>query len=389
MSFSTRSIREIPGEPSAKFADEISKRLSRFLTKDQLDFLDNKEDIYTDGQDVDEVVRFHDELLSTKTFDFVTKYYPPGEPDLDKLKLWVRARNTGSNNATDWSGYDNECLMVRSEPILMDGSPFDYGIHTGGVKSICQRFNAPNRDTTNLEHYKITDNARLQVSGISTGISYFIRFRILDLAAQDGLERTLFEKIDDSTPNNAAMLKVSVDGRLKGVVKQGGSTLAMQTAAGTIAVNTVYEVWLTYDVTGSPTMHIYVNNVDKTLTTDAGAVNWQANLTNHDLFLFRRGFDTTGGYVYGDFYDFELFREKVVSATEVSHHFTNKWTLSDIAFGQVMIAGYWATYHSSIIIPPTTSYNSLSYTATSYTTYSIVGGASFTITSFTSTSFDT
>ena len=362
-SFQIKNIREIPGDPLAKFTNEISKKLSRFLTKDQLDLLDDKEDIYTDGQDLDTVVKVHDELISTKKFEFTTIYYPPTEPDLNKQTLWIRGRNTGSNYMKDWSGFDNEIKLIRAEPLLIDGTPFDLGIHTAGVKSTALKFNRPNTSTENSEDIQVTDNTRLQVSGISTGISYFIRFRIHSLAQQGSLNRTLFEKVDDSTPNNAAMLQVSTDGKLIFIVKRGGSTVAKETASSTVTTNTVYEVWLTYNVTG-PAIKIYVNNVDKSLSDYLGSVDWQSDLTNHDLFVFKRGFGS-GGYVYGDLYDFEVFREKVVSTTEVGHHFTNKWTLANIPFGQVMITNYWATF---IDLAGTSSFTTTSFTTSSFNT---------------------
>lgn len=361
-SFQIRNIREIPSDPIAKFADSLAKKLSAFLTKDQLELLDDKEDIYTDGRDVEGVVKFHNNLISTKTFDFATTFYPPTEPDYNKLTLWLRGRNTGSNHMKDWSGFDNDIDLVRAEPSLIDGTPFDYGIHTDGVKSICMRFNRPDTDTENLEHIKIHDNARLQVSGISTGMSYFIRFRVKDLAQQGSINRTLFEKIDDSTPNNGVMLQLSATGRLIFFIIIGGTLTKVQTDAGTISVDTVYEVWVTYAVSGN-TVHIYVNNVDKTLSTPSDSANWQSTKTNHDLFMFRRGFGSDG-FVYGDFYDFELFKEKVVSSTEVGRHYTNKWTIANIPFGQVMITDYWATYGD-------------------------LSGSSFTSQSFTSQSFNT
>lgn len=341
MAYQIRNIREIANAPINKLANDLSKALSRFLTKDQLEFLDDKEDVYTDGRDKESVIRVHDELVSTKTFDFTTQYFPPSEPDLDRLTLWIRGRNTSSNNMTDWSGYSNTVSLVRSEPRLMDGAPFDYGIHTDGVKSTCLRFNRPDTETENLEYIKIEDDVRLSIKDKVTGNSYFIRFRLLDLAQQGGLSRTLFQKIDDSTPDNGVMLQVTASGNLIFIVKQSGVTTA-KTTSTIISTNVVYEVWCTYAVTG-PVVHVYVNNVDESLSDYGGAINWASDLTNHDLIIFKRGFDSEG-YVYGDFYDFELFREKVVSGTEVGHHFTNKWTLANIAFGEVMIANYWATF---------------------------------------------
>ena len=339
MSFNIRSIREVSDEPQSKYISHLAKKISDFVNSQNTQDLENKEDIYSSGQDVDSVLRFHS-LTSTKRFTFNTIYYPPTEPDLDKNTLWIQGRNMG-NETRDLSGFDN-VNTINGDPIILDGTPFDYGINTGGAKSICLRFNRPTSDSVNEEYISVTDNSRLQVSGITTGISYFIRFRLKSVAQQGGSDRRLFEKVDDSTPNNGIILRVSTSGALKLNIKRSGTEYNWETASGTIAVDIVYEVWVTYAVSGN-TVHIYVNNVDKTLSAGSSP-SWHTTLSNHDLSIFRRGAGSNDGYVYGDFYDFMIEREKVVSATEVGYHYTNKWTTANIPFGQVMISDYWATY---------------------------------------------
>jgi hypothetical protein len=85
----------------------------------------------------------------------------------------------------------------------------------------------------------------------------------------------------------------------------------------------------------------------------AVTVNCHTTLTNFDLYVFRRGLGEDGGFVYGDFYDLKYYPEYVVSDLDVQRHFVNKWTISNIAFGQVMITNYWATFGAGgVIIPP-------------------------------------
>ena len=264
------------------------------------------------------------------------------------------------NNLKDWSGYDNPSI-IEGDPILMDGTPFDLGIHDGGVKSTCLRFNRPTSESENEEYIRITDDSRFRVSGISTGISYFIRFRLKSLAQQGGADRRLFEKVDDSTPNNGVMLRVSSSGALKLNIKRGGTEYNNDTATGTIAVDTVYDVWITYAVSGNVS-HIYVNNVDKTLSAGSSP-SWHATLTDLDMAVFTRGGTSTSGFVYGDLYDFRVYREKVVSGTEVGYMNTNKWTIANIPFGQVMITDYYATYYTVGTGFTTTGYTTTGYTA--------------------------
>jgi hypothetical protein len=338
--FNIRDIREISDEPLAKFANRLAKKLSIFLNQQQTDKLENKEDIYSAAQDIDTAIKYHADLGSTKSFDLTTLYYSTFEPDYDKLKLWLRGANIG-NELTDLSGF-NMVATIEGDPILMDGTPFDLGIYTGGTKSTCLRLNRPTSDFVNTERIKITDNSGLQISGISTGISYFIRFRIKDLAQQGSSDRRLFEKIDDTTPNNGVMLRVSSSGALKLNIKRSGTEYNNDTATGTIAANTVYDVWVTYTVSGNVT-HIYVNNVDKTLSAGSSPT-WHSPLSDLDMTVFHRGGTSSSGYTYGDLYDFRIYREKVVSSTEIGYMNTNKWTISDIPFGQVMVSNYWGSY---------------------------------------------
>ena len=356
MSFNLRDIREISDEPLTKFVSHLAYRIQKLAMEQQTQELENKEDIYSNGQDIDTVLRFHS-LISTKTFDFSLPFYPPTEPDLDKNTLWIQGHNMG-DSTRDLSGFNN-IVDIQGDPLIQDGAPFDYGIHTGGTKSIALRFNRPTSDSVNEEYIKVLDNTRIQVSGISTGISFFMRVKLFDLSSQGGFNRTLFEKIDDSTPNNGAILIVTPDGRLRFHIKKGGTFYNSQTAVGTIVTNTVYDIWCTFTVSGNVN-HVYVNNVDKSLT-DPGNPNFQSTLTNHDLYIFRRGEGSNGGYTYGDFYDLEIFREKVASPTEISHHYTNKWTLADIPFGQVMITDYYSTYREH-----TGGYDSTGYDSTGY-----------------------
>ena len=357
--FNIRSLREIHSDESGKFINTLAKRVSTYLNKQQTDKLENKEDIYSSGQDVESVVKFHSDLTGTNTFTFDKEYYPPTEPDLDKLTLWLRGTNMG-NNLRDWSGYDNPSI-IEGDPLLMDGTPFDLGIHDGGVKSTCLRFNRPTSESENEDYIRITDDSRFRVSGISTGISYFIRFRLKSLAQQGGADRRLFEKVDDSTPNNGVMLRVSSSGALKLNIKRGGTEYNNDTATGTIAVDTVYDVWITYAVSGNVS-HIYVNNVDKTLSAGSSP-SWHATLTDLDMAVFTRGGTSTSGFVYGDLYDFRVYREKVVSGTEVGYMNTNKWTIANIPFGQVMITDYYATYYTVGTGFTTTGYTTTGYTA--------------------------
>jgi hypothetical protein len=359
-----RGLVPASNDPISQAIVLLMKKLAKNTIANQVELIDSdNEDIYSNGQDIDTVIKYHSDLSNTHRFDFLREYFPPFEPDGDILRLWVRGINTG-NSTQDRSTFNHPAL-IHGDPTLVDGT-LDLGTFTGAIKSIAMRLNRPTSDFENQEYLSIEDHADIRIGSLATGLSIFTRFRIFDFAGEGGHSKTIFEKIDDATPNNGYMLQVRSDGALLFIVKKGGTTTAKQTAAAAITAGTSCDVFLTYTVSGN-VLHIYINGVDKTLTTFGGSINWQTSTTNFDLFLFQRGEGSEAGFVYGDFYDYKYYREYVVSQTEVTHHQTNKWTISDIPFGQVMITNHWATVFEGGGVPGGPSFTSISFSPLSFT----------------------
>jgi len=351
--FNLRNIREISNDPLTKFTNEIAKKLSAFLTKDSITQLDDQEDIYADGQDIDSVVKFHDNFESTNKFDNTHAYYPAFEPDGDKLRLWVRGRSIG-NTLRDYSTYNQVCELW-GDPILVDGTPFDDGTKTGGNKSIALRFFRP--EAIDINNIIIKDDTLIRAAeDLSTGVSFFMRFRVFDIAQEGGENRTLFEKTDNNPVDDSTKLEIDAGGRLKFQLQHAGTIYTQQTDIGVIDINTVYDVWCTWAIGEEP--KIYVNGSSMPLF-GTSPLEYHGNLDNFDWYLMRRGSGPPdNGLVYGDLYDFRIYREKVVTAAEVGYMYTNKWTISNIPYGQVMIANYFAAYEA-----PTPSFTSTSFTS--------------------------
>ena len=91
--------------------------------------------------------------------------------------------------------------------------------------------------------------------------------------------------------------------------------------------------------------------------------DWAPDPTQHDLFMFTRGYAANGGHVYGDLYDFRVYSEKLINSTDVSRMWTNKLTIANIPFGQVIVSNYWATYDLTANL----GYTSIGYTSAGYT----------------------
>lgn len=337
-----RGLIPASNDPMLAFLVSLQKLFIRQQNQNAVSSVSSdNEDIYSTGIDVDTVVRFHSELSGVTKFPFNHDFYPPFEPDGNQVKLWIRGSNTG-NKLREISNF-GVTVTINGDPTLVDGN-IDLGTFTDGTKSIALRMNRPTSITQNREYLEVPDSTNIQVAAVTTGLSIFVRFRMNAIADQDGIAETIIHKIDDSTPSNGYMLQVLSDGRLLFIIRDGGVTTAKYAAAGSIVINTIYDVFLTYTVTGS-VLHIYINGVDKTLTTFAGTVNFQDDLINHNLFVGTRGKNVEyRGSAYFDFYDLKYYKDRVVTQTEVTNHQTNKWTISAIAFGQVMITDHYYSH---------------------------------------------
>ena len=127
-----------------------------------------------------------------------------------------------------------------------------------------------------------------------------------------------------------------------------------------------------------------INNNEEVLSNFTGSVNWQEDLTNHDLWIMNRGY-LTEGFTHGDLYDFMFYqKEKVVSDVEVNNHYTNKLSISAIPAGQILVANHWSV--GTVI-------DQLRTIVTGIFRYNIAGGGSafagYTSTGFTSTGYTT
>ena len=367
-SFDFRGLRVQGNDPQTQFIIELQKTLVKFLLNNQTEALESEtEDIYSDAQDMETAIKWHSELSSQQQFTYLANYYPCFEPDGDKVTLYLKGRNVGGV-LTDYSGFNNTVILDGDPTMVAGPAGFDPGIHTHGTKATAIRFNRPTSPFQNEERIRIADATRISIAGQTTGHSIFVRFIAHSLADQNGRSPTIYAKIDDSTspnPNDGTMLELKSDGRLVLIIRDGGSTVvAKETAAGTIVVDQLYDVFVTYAVSGG-VPHIYVNGTDKTLANFTGNINWQNELTDHQMWIFYRGAEESEGHVWGDFFTFKYYREMIVSQAQVTNHWNNKVTISPHAFGTTMHANYFAT-----LLPGAGGV-----------------GASFTTTSFTSTSF--
>lgn len=203
-----------------------------------------------------------------------------------------------------------------------------------------------------------------------TQFSEFFRIRVLDNAEDDNRNPTLLHKIEDDSITYGRLY--SIDGsRLEIQIVDNGTTTSVHTNTGVMNVqdddDDPYDIWITYNHTGNAVV-CNVNNSDKTLSS-MSAINWDSDPTDHNLSIGRRGSgtdeDEDGGHAKIDLYDYKYYDNRLVNSTQMGYHWANKWSISNITFGHVLIGNYWATYSGSGGVDTEVQEN-ISYDPTSY-----------------------
>ena len=74
-----KGLREISNDPFGRLLTALSKKFSAFLAKDQAELVENPEDVFGDGQDVESALKYHSFAMS-KQFPINptnVEYYSP------------------------------------------------------------------------------------------------------------------------------------------------------------------------------------------------------------------------------------------------------------------------------------------------------------------------
>jgi len=360
--FNLENLRSVSTDPNQRNINELAKKLAKFLSKDIEVNLDDEEDLIANGVQIDDGLKFNDTFYHREQYsNWERMWYPMADMDGGKLSVWLRGNHLGSQLLDRSQFYSNNANLF-GDPKLVDGN-FDLGYLGGTYKSLALRFNRPTSPATGAEYLSIPDTARLTVNGIATGFSVIMRIRPFSFADQGtgSLQRTLYRKVDDDTPNDGTMLQINNSGRLIATVRRASTNYrVIAPAPSAMTTNTVHEIAITYAVSGND-LKIYLDGTDTSATNDPSSPNWGGVTTDHNFLIFTR--NKAGGFVYGDLYDFKFWRERVLTSTEVSNHYTNKLSISNMLFGEVGMTNHFTPY-----VPDIDSFTSTSFTSTSFTT---------------------
>ena len=344
MSFSLDAVRKY-GPPLEQRVNELSKQLAKAMSETNKIETD---DVVGLGDSDHSLVKYYDELNFAKTFDTsiigTTGPKLVFEPDYDKLTLWLKYNHLGWD-LTDYSGFNNNAEIFGS-PCLTSG--IDVGYLGGSKQSVAH-------DAGEEIYYEVPDNTTIQVTGISTGISFFDRVKFKSFTTQNGADRVLMWKIDDVSANNGFYMKVMDTGKLRFYIKRAGTEYKVETVTP-LSLDTAYDLGFTYTVAGN-LMKVYVDGIEQTYTSPA-ALTWPDSTLN--MVINRRTTDIGCGDT--DRMDTRVYREKVLSQTHFANLFTNKISISTALFGEVAVTD------GSIMprLPMGDSFTSTSFTTTSF-----------------------
>ena len=296
-------------------------------------------------------------LNYVKVTNAIPNFYVPIEPDHDKLTFWITANHKGLH-LQDLSTFDNVSTVYDNKTFcVVDSRGLDVGYlgqYNALPSSPCWKLNGED------ETAYVDDDTRLQVKSTAIGFSVTAWVKVSNFSQHNGTNRRILAKQDDTS--NAYALFVTATNKACFAVKYAGTEYKVETPA-TLTTGQWYFIAATFKSTVTREARIYLNAVVST-TAFTPAIVYPAIDTNLQLFTN----DNTGpldnnGAFSGYVRDIRIYREQVLSATEISQFNTNKNTISNIPFRSVTIAGF--TYVQSDI-SLTSSFTTTSYTNQSF-----------------------
>ncbi len=280
----------------------------------------------------------------------------PVEPDREFLTFWTKANHTGLN-LIDSSRFDNIITVNNNRHLCLgDSGGLDLGYlgKKNGVNSVpAWILNGIN------ESAQVDDDTRLQIKSTVTGFSITAWIKPASFTTHNSIERRIVAKTDDA--NNAYALFVTPTNKAAVAFKHAdGTQFKVETPASLVA-NTWYFIAATFKSSATKEAKIYLNGTVST-TAYSPTVTYpdSASFPSTKLQLFGNGIaqlqdpvltdlplsQTRGdtGDFHGQIRDVRIWREKILSQTEITQFNTNRVSISNLALGESHIAGFvWSS----------------------------------------------
>lgn len=253
------------------------------------------------------------------------KYYQmPFEPDGDKLRVWLRFNDVAGASAKDWSGFENNAVIV--------GSPTKQEGHVVNMNSLS--FDGTSQSYVRIPHKPDSTSISVLTEGFS--ISVWVKPTRIDL--HGGKPRVIACHIDDdfTTQGRTWSLWVEPDGTLFFVVETGNTTYVRRAVNAMPVMNEWYHIVATFDVSPSnaiPPLHVNSIEYTSNAATFNDKVPWVPVSSSTNLDTIVGGTDESGASKWaGAIADYRYFKDMVYTHANAVVQYSNKYTISDIVY---------------------------------------------------------
>jgi hypothetical protein len=261
----------------------------------------------------------------------------------NELVLWLYMNDVNSPTQLDRSGWDKVVTRVGNPCVVKTNQNFIGRKEVGYFDGASDGLDSP-------------DHADLRVQSNTTGLTISGWFYIVNAALLNGNFRIIYIKKDDS--NNHIIIFIDpTSNKIVFQLNKAGTTIKKEVASMFSLSTWFFGVWVWDYATNTLTVYKdgssqTVNNwsgTSPTLPSDSGMHLCYNNLAPETAFA------NIGCY------NFKFWKNKLLSAGEVTNENTNKFSISNVALAELPIVGF-----CTIATPPG-SYTLTSYTTTSYT----------------------
>lgn len=323
-----------------KLIEQYSRHRAQQIQVENLDFVPIARTSHS-------ILKYIDNINYYKQYEQQTEYYTPFEPDTDHLVCWL-----------PMGGVDRVVQDVSSFPkrAILHGEAFNaMGIDTGFGGSTGIVFKGKG-------YVIIPPSNNMNVGAQNQGFTISIRIYPVDITQtpfnnnlNDMRNRRVVAHIDSIDAKHGYSITLNPTGRVLVTVKYQDEYFDFYTPQNIIEPVSLctypldyYDLVVSFNP-NAPTNEegkIYINNTKFVMPTndDRAILPTTENTIGGPTLICRSGTTPTAenGYTMtykGMMQDFRFYKNKVLTDQEVTNLFNNKWTIYDIPFGQVALAG--------------------------------------------------
>jgi hypothetical protein len=246
------------------------------------------------------------------------------------LRCWVIFDHLNKRIA-DLSLYGNEPIYEVGYPCLTIGE--SDGLYGRNLATIL------NRGDDITEYYRIPHNDSINYghTDFSNGFSIMLIFKPYSFKQQNGVDQTVYQKINDSTVTGGVSVRYDPEGRLKIFVRSASTNYNFITEKYKIRQWAYNTVIFRYDPLATPRIACQIQKEAMTDDIDETPV-WSTDPANTDAY-FGIGNNLNSGKAWIALQEFRQANE-VWTSTQMKSLFANKLTIDPNLYGETAWVGY-------------------------------------------------